>query len=308
MPDLAIHTTNLHRRFGDVEAVRGLDLAVHRGEMFGLVGPDGAGKTTTIRMLCGILAPDAGEATVLGFTLPQQRVALRHHIGYLSQRFSLYEDLSIDENIAFFAEIHQVRDYRTRREELLDFTRLAPFRTRLAGKLSGGMRQKLALACTLIHRPDLILLDEPTTGVDPVARRDFWKLLAEVRRMGVTILMTTPYLDEAERCTRVGLMNEGRLMVSGTPDEVRARVPGTVVEIVSPEARRAAQVLRVLGDEIDLQLFGDRMHVLVRDADRALARIDEQLHAAGVRVTARRLVPPSLENAFIALLRSEQTA
>lgn len=298
----AIRTTGLRKAFGDVEAVRGLDLTVGAGEMFGLVGPDGAGKTTAIRMLCGIVPPDGGEADVLGYRLPRDRRALRDHIGYLSQRFSLYEDLSVDENIAFFAEIHQVAGYRTRRDELLDFTRLRPFRTRLAGKLSGGMRQKLALACTLIHRPALILLDEPTTGVDPVARRDFWKLLADVRRGGVTILMTTPYLDEAERCTRVGLMSEGRLMVAGTPDEVRALVPGGVVEVVSPAVRQAAAVLHGMPEVLDLQLFGDRMNVLVADPVQAMPHLKARLASAAVPVASWRVVPPTLENAFISLV------
>lgn len=303
MSDLVIHTRDLQKRFGDVAAVQGLALAVRRGEMYGLVGPDGAGKTTTIRLLCGILTADAGDVEVLGHRLPKARRALRDHIGYLSQRFSLYEDLTVDENIAFFAEIHQVGRYQARRDELLAFTRLAPFRDRLAGRLSGGMKQKLALACTLIHRPELILLDEPTTGVDPVARRDFWKLLAEVLRGGVTILMSTPYLDEAERCTRVGLMREGRLMISGTPEAVKQRVRGTVVELVSPDVRRAAHLLQAGPAPPDLQLFGDRMNlVLTRDGDEA-ARLQARLRDAGIRIDGWRVVQPSLENVYISLIR-----
>ncbi len=301
----AVHIRDLHKGYGSIEAVRGLSLTVEEGEMFGLVGPDGAGKTTTIRVLCGILPPDRGEVSVLGFGLPRDRSLVHEHIGYLSQRFSLYEDLSVDENIAFFAEIHGVRDYRRRRDELLAFTRLEPFRTRLAGKLSGGMRQKLALACTLIHRPRLILLDEPTTGVDPVARRDFWKLLADVRRSGVTMLMSTPYLDEAERCTRVGLLNQGRLMIAGTPDEVRALVPGSIVEMVCGEVHRAGAVLRGTPRADDVQLFGDRLNVLVRDPDRDVPVLLGLLREHGIEVVSRRIVPPSLENAFITLLGAE---
>lgn len=285
-----------------------MDLQVGRGEMFGLVGPDGAGKTTVIRVLCGILEPDEGEVNVLGYDMPARRHALHDHIGYLSQRFSLYEDLSIDENIEFFAEVHQVEHYHQRRDELLDFTRLAPFRKRLAGKLSGGMRQKLALACTLIHRPALILLDEPTTGVDPVARRDFWKLLAEVRRSGVTILMSTPYLDEAERCTRVALVNEGTVMVAGTPEALRALVPGRVVEYVLADVRKASQVLREVDGVSDVQLYGDRLHVLVADPDRSLPRLHATLREASIDVASWRLAPPTLENAFIVLLKGDQPA
>jgi ABC-2 type transport system ATP-binding protein len=196
----ALSASNVTKRFGATTAVRELTLQVRRGEMFGLIGPDGAGKTTTIRLLCGLLAADAGELRVLGRDPVREHQAITRSVGYFSQRFSLYGDLSIDENIAFFAEIHGVKRYEARRTRLLDMMQLTPFRGRLAERLSGGMKQKLALACTLIHEPDLILLDEPTTGVDPVSRREFWKLLSEFLSQGITIVMTTPYLDEAERC------------------------------------------------------------------------------------------------------------
>src|SRR5215470_8212709 len=189
--------------------------------MFGLIGPDGAGKTTTIRLMCGLLRPDAGAIRVLDVDPRRDHRRMTASVGYLSQRFSLYGDLSIDENIAFFAEIHGVRDYRARRDRLLEMTQLTPFRARLADRLSGGMKQKLALACTLVHEPALILLDEPTTGVDPVSRREFWKLLSEFLAQGMTILMSTPYLDEAERCTRVALLHEGRLLAADAPSRLR---------------------------------------------------------------------------------------
>lgn len=222
----AVEVVGVTRRHGSIEALRAVTFDVQRGEMFGLIGSDGAGKTTTIRLMCGLLRPDAGTLRVLGQDPVREHRAVTERVGYLSQRFSLYGDLTIDENIAFFAEIHGVRDYGGRRDQLLDMTQLTPFRTRLADRLSGGMKQKLALACTLVHEPELILLDEPTTGVDPMSRREFWKLLSEFRALGITIVMSTPYLDEAERCSRVALLHEGHLLACDEPARLRAELPG----------------------------------------------------------------------------------
>jgi len=301
MSPLAVETRGLSKRFESVEAVRSLDLAVREGEMFCLVGPDGAGKTTTIRMLCGLLAPTAGEASVLGYDVVRQGGEIKNRIGYLSQRFSLYGDLTVDENIEFFAEIHLVRDFRKRREELLEFTRLAPFRGRLAERLSGGMRQKLALACTLVHTPRLIFLDEPTTGVDPVSRRDFWAILSALLREGTTIVMSTPYMDEAERASRVGLLAGGRLLAADTPGAVKRLMRGTVVEIVSPEIRRAFGILKALPGVREVQLFGDRLNAVVDDPDAEVPRIEAALAEEGIPVLAERRLPPSLENVFISM-------
>jgi ABC-2 type transport system ATP-binding protein len=296
-----IETAGLTKDFGDVRAVDGLDLTVGAGEMFALVGPDGSGKTTTIRMLCGILQPTAGRISILGRELPREAAAVRSDIGYLSQRFSLYGDLTVDENIAFFAEIHGVRDYAARRDELLEFSRLTPFRKRLGDRLSGGMKQKLALACTLIHTPRLLLLDEPTTGVDPVSRRDFWKILSNLLKTGITILMSTPYLDEAERCSRVGLMNAGRLVAADTPGAVKKLMKGEVVEIVCDEIRRAYEVLKGRTGAREVQLFGDRLNLVVDDARRDLPELIDRLREAGVAVRDHRVVPPTLENVFISV-------
>jgi ABC-2 type transport system ATP-binding protein len=303
----AVETRALSKRFGEVEAVRSLDLEVREGEMFGLVGPDGAGKTTTIRMLCGILPPTSGGAAVLGRDLVKDAAAVKTAVGYLSQRFSLYGDLTVDENIEFFAEIHLVRDFRRRREELLEFTRLAPFRGRLAERLSGGMRQKLALACTLIHTPRLLFLDEPTTGVDPVSRRDFWKILSSLLRSGITIVMATPYMDEAERCSRVGLLGGGRLLAADTPRNVKALMRGTVVEVVCPEIRRAFAVLKGLRGVREVQLFGDRLNAVVDDPAAGSKAIEAALAAAGIPTLQSRVLPPSLENVFISVTESQPT-
>ncbi|HOI44919.1 MAG TPA: ABC transporter ATP-binding protein, partial [Candidatus Aminicenantes bacterium] len=258
----AVEARGLTKHFGAIRAVDGLDLTVHPGEMFALVGPDGAGKTTTLRMFCGILRPTGGSVHVLGHDPAEAVAGAESGIGYLSQRFSLYGDLTVDENIEFFAEIHGVGGFRNRREELLDFTRLTPFRGRLADRLSGGMRQKLALVCTLIHTPQVLFLDEPTTGVDPVSRRDFWKILSNLLKAGMTIIMSTPYLDEAERCSRVGLMDQGRLLAVDAPQAVKSSMRGDVVEIICPEIRRAFAVLQGVAAAREIQLFGDRLNIV----------------------------------------------
>ena len=223
----AVELSGVTRRYGSTLALDALTLTVRRGEMFGLIGSDGAGKTTAIRLMCGLLRADSGDIRVLGHDPVREHRRVTEHVGYLSQHFSLYGDLTVDENVAFFAEIHGMRQYEPRRDQLLDLTQLTPFRARLADRLSGGMKQKLALACTLVHEPELILLDEPTTGVDPVSRREFWKLLSEFLSAGITIVMSTPYLDEAERCNRVALLHDGRLLACDEPSALRSAMPGS---------------------------------------------------------------------------------
>ena len=302
-----IEVRSVSKSFGDHRAVDGASISVDKGEMFALVGPDGSGKTTTIRMLCGIVPPDKGELYVCGFDVQNQASEVKNRIGYLSQKFSLYGDLSVDENIEFFAEIHRVRDYRRRRDELLEFTRLAPFRNRFAENLSGGMKQKLALACTLIHTPEVIFLDEPTAGVDPVSRRDFWKILSNLLKTGITIFMTTPYLDEAERCSHVAMMNEGRILVEDSPQNLKSRMNGTIVELVCGDIRRAAGLLKSQNLAREVQAFGDRLNVVLDDEKKGMKKILEVLKSNSIEVTDRRVVSPSLENVFISLLSDRRT-
>jgi len=296
----AVAFEHVGKRYGALEAVRDLSFSVQRGEMFGLIGPDGAGKTTSIRLLCGLLHADGGIVRVLGRDPVREHRAITASVGYLSQRFSLYGDLSVDENIAFFAEIHGVSDYRARRNRLLEMTQLTPFRARLADQLSGGMKQKLALACTLVHEPQLIVLDEPTTGVDPVSRREFWKLLSQFLAAGITVLMSTPYLDEAERCARIALLHEGRLLALDEPGRLRASLPGTWVELIVPSAREALGAL-----PFRAQLFGDRLHLWLDETDeaKALRDVREAAAARGVPVTGLRRIEPSLEDVFIEKLK-----
>lgn len=298
----SIKINSLKKSYGETKAVDNISYEINEGEMFGLVGPDGAGKTTTIRMLCGLALPDSGTATLLDLDLEKDKKQIQNQIGYLSQKFSLYGDLTIDENVEFFADIHGVKNFEDRRNELLEFTRLTQFRNRLADNLSGGMKQKLALACCLIHKPKIIFLDEPTTGVDPVSRRDFWKILSNILKDGITILMSTPYLDEAERCTRVALMNEGKIISLDTPKNIKASINKDVIEIVCSEIRKAYNIIRNNFD-YESQMFGDRINVMVNNYKNDYPQIENLLKGISINVINHREITPSLENVFIYLVK-----
>jgi ABC-2 type transport system ATP-binding protein len=300
----------LRKSWGATAAVDGLDLDVGRGEIFGLVGPDGAGKTTAIRLLCGILDADAGDAAVAGVDVRRAPEAVKMRIGYMSQRFSLYGDLTVAENLRFFASLFRVprAEFRRKRDELLEFSRLGPYRDRLAQNLSGGMKQKLALACTLIHTPEVLFLDEPTTGVDPVSRREFWKILYDLLRAGVTVFVSTPYMDEAERCGRVALMDRGRVHLCDTPEALKARMQGILLEVVAAPQRLARDLLATLPGVSGIQVFGDRLHLWLRDAAVDEKAVCAHLASHGITACESRRVAPGLEDVFVSLLATTPSA
>lgn len=315
---IAIQTDGLSRRFGPVLAVDHLDLAVARGEIFGLVGPDGAGKTTVLRMLAAIMDPSSGRATVAGCDTVHQATAIKRRIGYMAQQFNLYGDLSVRENLDFYADIFGVRGRlrRERRERLLHFARLTEFTARRAGALSGGMKKKLALACALIHQPEILYLDEPTTGVDPVARREFWDILAELHGQGVTILVSTPYMDEAERCSRVGLLYGGRLVMCATPEHIKQQVSGELLELRPLAAagvalsglgllRRAAATAVDLPGVLEVQTYGDLLHLFVDNAALRRPQIEAALAGQDIRAAGLRSTQPRMEEAFMSLIRQQ---
>ena len=299
----AIAAVGLRKRFGGVTAVDGLELVVRAGEVFGLVGPDGAGKTTTMRILCGALAADEGTAKVAGFEVGSHPEEVKRRIGYLPQRLALYSDLTVDENILFQARIQGVREpeLSARRERLLSFTRLGRFRGRQAQALSGGMRQKLGLACALIHEPTVLLLDEPTTGVDPVSRGEFWELVLGLVARGITVLVTTPYMDEAERCARVGLMYEGKLLAVGRPDEIKRQAALSLLQVSCDPLREGREVARRVPGVRWVEIFGDRLHVAVLSAEVAGA-LSEGFARGGVQVAGVTPIEPGLEDAFFELV------
>ncbi len=301
----AVEARGLARSFGPTVAVRRLDLQVRPGEMFGLVGPDGSGKSTAIRILCGLVKPSGGEGRILGMDLMREAHRIKSRIGYLSQAFTLYGDLSVDENIEFFADLHGVHDFEAHRTLLLEMTRLTAFRRRLAEALSGGMKKKLALACTLIHTPDVIFLDEPSTGVDPVSRSEFWNLLGEVIARGVTVVMTTPYLDEAERCHRIGLMHDGEIMVAGTPAEIKARMPGRVFGIRSTDPAGAYRSLRRRWPSDRLVLSSDFVKLWSLEGESEAREAQRWLRESGIEAEAPAVIEPSMEDAFVALLSGD---
>jgi len=297
----AIVAEGLTKSFPGVRAVDALSFDVRAGEIFGLVGPDGAGKTTTLRMLAGILPPGAGKATVAGFDLARDPEGAKHALSYMPQRFGLYEDLTVDENIRFYADLFGVKkaERDTRSTQLLEAAGMSEFRKRMAGKLSGGMKQKLGLVCALIHRPKVILLDEPTTGVDPVSRRDFWRILYELVAEGVAILTSTAYLDEAERCHRVALMHQGKLLFCDTPANLKAKLGKGVVSITAAEPRGLRDELEGAQGISSLLLTGDGVHIVVDDAARRIPEFAAMLKRANIPFDAMQQVSPSIEDLFI---------
>jgi len=303
-PSLVISSSSLSRSFGSINAVSKLNLSIYRGELYGLVGPDGSGKTTTIRLLAGIMEPTEGDALVAGFSVRNDPEAVKARVGYMSQRFGLYEDLTVLENILFYADLYEVpeRDRSARISRLLAFSNLEPFQQRLAGALSGGMKQKLGLACALVHTPEVLLLDEPTNGVDPVSRRDFWRILYDLLRQGVTILLSTSYLDEAERCTRIGLIHRGGIILEGDPLQVRNSFKAPMIEIWPDRVREAGAVARGIEGVQEVTVYGDRLHITLK-RDMRPAAVVESLTRAGIEVLEHRDILPSLEDVFIASVK-----
>jgi len=319
-----VSATNLHKHFGNTHAVNGVDLNIKSGEIYGLVGSDGAGKTTTMRLLVGALLPTQGEITICGYDLHKQVELARSTIGYLSQRFSMYEDLTVLENIRFFAEIRGLSstEWLPRSMEILEFVGLDKFKDRRAGQLSGGMKQKLGLASALVTRPRLLLLDEPTTGVDPVTRQDFWQLVIKLvsqpiahntenatrntQQEGVSVIISTPYMDEASRCHRVGFMKAGKIIAEDTPSNLRARFNNRVLELRGSPINKLRHVAHQDEDVEDVAAFGDKLHVRVREgkSDLILKRLPDEIKSAGGTLTDLRIIPPALEDVFIALSES----
>lgn len=304
----AIRAIGLTKVFKDLRAVDSLDLTVNLGELFGLVGPDGAGKTTTLRLLAGLLDLSDGSAEVTGFDLDTQPEAIKPRIGYMAQEFNLYGELTVIENLRFFSELYDVSgDEREKRtERLLAFAGLLEFQRRRANQLSGGMKKKLALACTLIHSPGILLLDEPTTGVDPISRREFWDILGELHLEGTTIVVSTPYMDEADRCSRVGLMHAGRLIVCDSPVAIRSRIPGELLELKTSEWRQAKAILQSLPPVYEVQQYGESLHLLVDPEQQPRPVIERELKRAGIGYRDLRWAEIRMEEAFISLMRQQE--
>lgn len=303
----AIRVENLTKSFGDLNAVDGLTFSVEKGEIFGLVGPDGAGKSTTMRLLASIMEPSSGDIWVTGYHVSKEPEAIKNNIGYMPQQFGLYLDLTVLENINFYADIYSVpRKGRMEKiESLLAFSNLGPFKKRLAGNLSGGMKQKLGLVCALIHTPRVLFLDEPTNGVDPVSRRDFWHILGQLLAQDVTIFISTAYLDEAERCQRIGLIHQGKLLACGTPSEVKKLMHESILEIHSNKPRQTLEVLRKNLAAGTANLFGDRIHITAENLELVSEEIQTILEGEGIRIHSIRRIEPALEDVFVSVLDRE---
>jgi ABC-2 type transport system ATP-binding protein len=301
-----IQVDGLTKRFADVTAVDRLSLSVNRGEIFGLVGPDGAGKTATMRMLAGVMQPDAGTIVIDGVDAVADPEGVKPHVSYMPQRFALYEDLTVDENIRFYADLFEITPAirRERASRLLAASGMSAFRRFKAGQLSGGMKQKLGLTCALVHTPKILLLDEPTTGVDPVSRRDFWRILYGLREEGVTIIISTAYLDEAERCSRLTLLHGGRTLYCDTPSALKQRMPGALVAISSTAGRDVRAAIDGLPGVSNVLLVGDGVHAMVDDARARIPELRETMGRAGVAFSGIAVTAPSIEDVFVVLLES----
>ena len=300
-----IRAQALTRRFGTLTAVSQLNLEVSSGEIFGLVGPDGAGKTTTLRLLCGLLDPTDGRAWVAGYDVARNPDAVRDRIGYMAQRFALYADLTVEENMFFYADLFGVAGVERSQlmGSLLKMTRMEPFRKRQAGKLSGGMKQKLALMCTLLHHPQVLFLDEPTNGVDPVSRRDFWAILYQLVKEGMTVFVTTAYLDEAERCNRVGLLHQGHLIRCDPPHVLKTHLEEICYELQSPNQRAAREFLQTAEGVLSVEPSGATLHIFLLPMQTSPAELERMLDEKGLGPAVFKPIPPSLEDVFIALIR-----
>jgi ABC-2 type transport system ATP-binding protein len=305
LPDPIIRTEALTRDFDETRAVDALDLSIAQGELFGLVGPDGAGKTTILRLLAGLLDITSGSAHVAGYDLTRRVEPIKPLIGYMAQRFSLYSELTVLENLSFFSELYDVdpSEQESRTERLLDFAGLTAFKSRRAAHLSGGMKKKLALACTLMHQPPILLLDEPTTGVDPVSRREFWEILTQLYTEGTTILVSTPYMDEADRCSRVGLLYEGRLMRCDQPQAIRDEIEGDLIELQAADWQAVHAEATSFPGVREVQTYGESIHLLVDSAETRLPQIRERIEDAGIAYQSLRQATPRMEEAFISLIR-----
>ncbi len=306
-----IQAAQLTKQFGDVTAVQDVSLSIAEGTIYGLVGPDGAGKTTTIRLLCGALKPTRGQVEIAGFQMERQPEQARAHIGYLAQRFSLYDDLTVLENLRFFAEVRGIsrKEWLPRSREVLDFVGLAQFSDRRAGQLSGGMKQKLGLAAAMVHRPKVMLLDEPTTGVDPVTRQDFWQLIIRlVQQEGVAVLISTPYMDEAARCMRLGFMRSSQMLVEGSPSELRAQFTGQIIELRGNKITELRQIVVNLPEIHNAQMFGDRLHIRVSltTAPKVMDQLDHISKTNPNMELRYACIQPSLEDVFLSYLEEER--
>lgn len=301
--EFAVEIRNVEKRFGKLVALKNLNLQIEKGIIFGIVGPDGAGKSTLLKLICGLLQQDDGEIKVLNKNIKEEFDFIRKKIGYLSQEFNLYEDLTVDENIEFFGEIYRVKDWKRRREEILKFINLMPFRKRLAEKLSGGMKKKLALACTLIHEPEIFILDEPTLGVDPISRMELWKIMFQLSKRGLTLLLSTSYLDEAERCNQIAVMYNGGILFYGEPEKFKRKIGKMILEMIVSEPVRALEILKASNLSEDFNIFGDRIRIIATNLEEIEKKIYKILDFNGIKIFGARAQFPSFEDSFVSILK-----